>query len=322
MSHPASPDDLLIVAARLYFLDGMSQSQVAELMNVSQAKVSRMLTQARERGLVRISVPEYEARDATLEAALGRALGLDAVVIRSFPGLDGPELRRMVGHFAAPIVSPWLDAARVVAVAGGRTIQSLVGNARPGASHGGLELVQAMGHIDATPGPYDASELARGLARQWRGGFLTLNAPVLLPDPETCARLRALGSIQTVFRTLAEADLALVGVGTLENSVFLERAILGPRDVELLKAAGAVGEILGRFFDATGAECPTPFRDRVVSLGLDVLRRTPRTVAVVSGSDRSRAILAAVRGGLLKTLVIDDGGARALVDAARTSASP
>lgn len=322
MAQTPDTDDLLILAARLYFLDGMSQSTIADLMNVSQAKVSRLLAQARERGLVRISVPEYKARDAGLEAGLKQALDLDAVVIRSFADLLGPDLRLMVGHFAAPIVGEWLGAAKVVAVAGGRTVQALVGGVRPSAPIGGLELIQAMGNIDANPGPYDASELARLLARNWGGRFQTLNSPALLPDPETCRNFLALEAIQKVLRRLEEADFALVGVGTLKNSVFLERSVLAPQDVEILRASGAVGEILGRFYDASGQECRTPFRERVVSLGLDGLRRVRRVIGVVSGSDRGEAILGAVRGGLLKGLVIDDGGASALLKAARDDPRP
>jgi deoxyribonucleoside regulator len=310
----------LILAARLYYLDGLSQAKIAALVGVSQAKVSRMLALAKEQGLVRITVPDYEPRALILERELGRALDLEAVVIRAPSGLKERDLRRTVGYFAAPVVSRWIDAADVVAVAGGRTVQALAEDASPSGAPRAIELVQAMGNIDATPGPYDASELARTLAQRWGGGFLTLNSPALLPDPETCRRFLDLEPIRRVLGRLAVADFALVGIGTLENSVFVERKVLGPRDIEALKAAGAVGEILGRFFDAAGRECPTPFRDRVVSLGLDGLRRIPKVIGVVSGSDRTEAILGAVRGGLLKAIVIDERGASALLEATRNDA--
>ena len=64
---------------------------------------------------------------------------------------------------------------------------------------------------------------------------------------------------------LASADLAFVGVGTLDSSVFVERSVLSSRDMDSLRRAGAVGEILGRFYDVDGKECRTGFRHRVVS---------------------------------------------------------
>ena len=158
-------------------------------------------------------------------------------------------------------------------------------------------------------------ELARTLAECWQGTFLTLNSPAILPDADTCGRFLGLEPIRQVMGRLAKADLALVGVGTLSNSVFVERKVLGPRDINTLKAAKVVGEILGRFYTATGRECATTFRQRVVSLGLDGLRRIPKRVGVVAGGDRSAAVLAAVRGGLLNAVAIDESGANALLGA-------
>lgn len=307
-------DEQLILAARLYFLDGLPQAQIGKLVNVSQSKVSRMLALARERGLVRITVPEYEPRSAERESELGRALGIEALVIRSVPGLRIPDLRQTLGYFAAPVVAGWMDESSCVAVAGGRSMQALVEHMRPAGPGPGVMVVQAMGNIDSSPGLYDAVELGRTLAMRWQGRFLTLNSPAILPDAETCQRLLRLEQIRQVLRELAGAQLALVGVGTLQNSVFVERRVLTPHDLESLKQAGAVGEILGRFYDADGQECATPLQRRVASLGLDELRRVPRRVGIVAGADRAEAVLAAVRGGLLNALVIDEGGATALLE--------
>lgn len=305
----------LILAARLYYLDGLSQVEVGKLVNVSQAKVSRMLALAKERGLVRITVADYEPRRSDLEEELGRLLGIEAIVIRSIAGLAIENLRWSVGYFAASAVTGWLASARVVAIGGGRTLQGLVEHLAPRVPNPaiGLLLAQAMGNIDSSPGPYDAVELARALAKRWDGTFLGINGPAIVPDGAMAERLLALDQIRGVLEILGHADLALVGVGTLENSVFLERGILAAADIAVLRSAGAIGEILGRFYDAGGSECVSPYRDRVVSLGLEALRGISRRVGVVAGGDRSRAVLAAIRGGLLNALVIDEAGAAALI---------
>jgi DNA-binding transcriptional regulator LsrR (DeoR family) len=93
----------------------------------------------------------------------------------------------------------------------------------------------------------------------------------------------------------------------------VERNILGSSAVDRLRRAGAVGELLGRFFDARGRECGTPFRNRVVSLALEDLKRIPRRVGVLAGADRAEAVLAAIRGGLLNALALGEEGATALL---------
>ena len=57
----------------------------------------------------------------------------------------------------------------------------------------------------------------------------------------------------------------------------------------------------------------------MISIGLEQLRKTPEVIAVVAGSDRSAAIAAAIRGKLLKSLVIDSAGAAALLKSKLTS---
>jgi DNA-binding transcriptional regulator LsrR (DeoR family) len=306
-------DDQLILAARLYFVESLSQQQVAKLVHVSQSKVSRMLALARERGLVRITVSEYQPRSLALENAFSRDLGIEAVVVRSEAGLRIRDVRQTLGYFAAPVVADWMKSARMVAVAGGRTMQCLAEHLKPSDPVGPITFAQAMGHIVSSPGPYDAVELTRTLARNWGGRIMTLNTPAILSDAETCRRLLQLDQIRPVLEELAKADIAFVGIGTLKNSVFVEHKILVPRDLKLLHAAGAVGEILGHFYDATGAECSTPLQRRVVSLGLNELRLIPKRVGVVAGNDRTDAVLAAVRSGYLNALVIDEQGAAALI---------
>src|SRR5688572_14653473 len=71
-------DDRLRLVARLYYMDGLGQSEVARFAKVSQAKVSRLLALAKERGIVRITVADYEPRRRELEAQLIARFGLSA----------------------------------------------------------------------------------------------------------------------------------------------------------------------------------------------------------------------------------------------------
>jgi deoxyribonucleoside regulator len=305
-------DEQLRLAARLYYLDRLPQGEVARLVMVSQSKVSRLLAAARERGIVRISVAEYEPRNNDLEQRLRKKLGLDEVaVIKVLEGATAEDARRAVGHFGAPFVASLLSPKSVVAIAGGRTIRELV-QLVPEDRDRHLTVVQAMGSIDSTIGPEDALELGRVLARRSGGRFQTLNTPAFVPDRKTRDAFMGLPQIRSVREQLAQANMAIVGVGTPSNSVFVARGVLTPRDTQALADCGAVGEICGRFYDKNGRECASPWRDRVLSIDLEQLRRIPQVIGIVAGGGRSAAIVAAIRGGLLKSLVADEGTARIL----------
>jgi DNA-binding transcriptional regulator LsrR (DeoR family) len=119
--------------------------------------------------------------------------------------------------------------------------------------------------------------------------------------------------VQAVWDLYHKMDLALVGIGSLTNSAFIERNVLCPDDLTHLRDVGAVGEICGRFYDEEGQECKSAHRDRVVSIRLEELRKIPQVVGVTAGDDRAHAVAVALRSGLLKSLVVDELCARSIL---------
>src|SRR4051812_18459216 len=66
-------------AARLYFEEDLSQADIAERLAVSRSTVSRLLTEARESGIVRIEI-RPPLHEAGLGDALAASLGLRRVI--------------------------------------------------------------------------------------------------------------------------------------------------------------------------------------------------------------------------------------------------
>jgi deoxyribonucleoside regulator len=307
--------DLLASVARMYYVDDRGQQEIADVLGLSRSKVSRVLTAARELGVVRISVDEHDPRERELEARLRDRFGLRAALVVRTTGAATESVRRTIGYFAAADASALVRPATVIGVAGGRTLRALVEEMRPVSPVGGLSVAQLMGNIGPSASQIDALELSRTLAHRFGGAFYTLNAPAIVQDRATRDVFIAHEHIQLVWRMLGSLELALVGIGSPDDSAFVERGVLDAATLADLRRAGAVGEICGRFFDAAGRECATDYRDRVISIGLDALRSTPEVVGVTNGVGRAAATRAALIGGLVHSLVIDDRGAAALLAA-------
>ncbi len=305
---------LIASVARMYYLDGMAQREIANVFGMSRSTVSRLLTTARDNGIVHISVRESDPFDHDLERALVEGFEIDeALVVR---GVEGqPEnIRRATAYFAAPVVGRWIRSVGQLGISGGRTIAQLISFMAQETHDGRLDIVPLMGIIGSTPLGTEASEMTRSLATRVQGAFYTINAPLFMDGPASRDVVASHHHIRSVLDVLPKLDLALVGIGTLDDSVLADRKALQPDALEALIKQGAVGEICGRFFDDDGEECDSELRDQVISIDFDTLRSINRVAAITSGSSRAKAIRAAMRGDLINVLVTDEQTARAVLN--------
>ena len=317
MTKMTTDSQMMKLVAGLYYNDNLSQSEIARLAHTSQAKVCRLLRLAREQGMVQISVVEYESREAQLEKELCAAFSLrHATVIRNLPSVGKAGLSAHVGYFGASALAEMIQPGQIIGLTGSRTLSELVRYVGSFCNPKGLRVVQLMGSIGVNINEHDASEVSRKVASTFDGMLYSLNSPVFVENDQVCRNFMETDQVKTIWKLYREMDVALVGIGRLESSVFIDRGILGKKDISYLVKCGAIGETCGHFFDANGQECATKYRDRVVSIPFKELQRIPLVIGATVGADRAEAVVAAIRGGLINALIIDEDGARAALQLA------
>jgi DNA-binding transcriptional regulator LsrR (DeoR family) len=145
---------------------------------------------------------------------------------------------------------------------------------------------------------------------------------VLLPAPGITGTLAASKAflsdphVQRALNTAASAKLAFMGIGApRQDSILIRRgSIVAWKELETLKARGAVGDINLRYFDIEGKLIESALNDRVIGLTLDEIRQIETVVGVAGGEAKYNAIQGAVRGQLIDVLVTDDATARRLLE--------
>ena len=319
----ASPDDLRLAlrAATLYYLDGLTQAEIATRLGVSRPTAGRLIARAKANGLVRIEVVVPPALQDSLHAEEERELelrfGLTEAVVTGH-GVDvgtpgRPAVFASVGRAAAALLMRRLSdddvlgftwgpeqvavaTALMPGVASCRTVVQLDGAMSNAAYQTGMELI-----------------LSRS-ADVLRADVIRLPAP-LYADASTVTSMRSDSVISRTLETGRRADTMLFGVGAASTSTTLfEGSFLDHRMLDELVTLGAVGEIGGRFFDADGAPVLTELARRSVSVPLEDIRACAKTILISSGAAKHAATLAALRGKLAKLLVCDIDCARWLLD--------
>lgn len=318
---PSRDRDQLVKAARMYFIDGLSQQAVADALGTTRSNVSRILAAAREQGIVEIRINEPIQRAYDLEDALtARYPSLDVRVVANRPHQD---VTAEAGQVAAGWLVDHLLPNQRVAMSWGGTLQAMV-QAMPPTPMPDVEVVQLVGGLSSLTMHVSGQELVRELAERLGCHYRYLHAPALFESAPALQALLKEPAIATALAAARAADIACVGVGVPgvgSSAEIVQSLRLSEHERTALDAAGPVGDICARFFDATGREIDTPVHDRVLAVNLDDLRAIPTVLAVAVGAAKGPGIRGALCGGLIGALVCDEAAARGVLSAATSTAS-
>ena len=307
---------LMTKVARLYHEHRVRQPEIARRLHISQARVSRLLSQAEREGIVRTTVVVPEGVQTALEDALEARYGLrEAVVVECLDDSD-EGIAYELGLATAAYLEASLTGGEVVGISSwSATLLAAVESMRRLPRAAAERAVQLVGGVGNPAAAGHAARLTERFAE------LTGAKPTFLLAPgvaTSAGARRALVQDQYVKEAMAafdEVTLALVGIGALEPSQLLQSSgnIFSERELAALGRQGAVGDICLRFFDAEGNAISSGVDRRVIGITLAQLQRTDRSVGVAGGHRKYEAIRGAVRGGWVNVLITDHLTAERLV---------
>lgn len=296
-------EELMLRAAELYYYEGRTQSVVAEMLGCTRWTVGRLLDDAREAGLVRITIEHPRARRHELEVELAGVFGLQAAHV--VPAQHSERVTTdAVAAAAARLLASVRPVPRRVAAAWGRTVAGIAGHLPEGWARD-LEVVQANGGPTLSPGSAAGNSLHR-LAHTGRGTVHAMTAPTIVESVELAQMLRGEVSVARTLRAAEACRLVLYSPGSVDpESVLVKSRFLSREQVLALQQRGAVGDVLSHFIDADGRVVDEELDARTLSMGLPALRTGARVVAVSSGERKLAATRAVLGAGLCTTLVTD-----------------
>ncbi len=306
---------LLAQIASMYYERDMTQNAIADELGVSRVKVYRLLKQAREENVVQIIIDWPIKRNPLLEEQLRQRFGLkDARVLENSHRNPNAELRRL-GQLSARYLEQYLNTSATVAVCLGHSTYEVINAIRPDV-RGRVQIAQAMGSMPRIMQELDSAVLARQLAHKVNGEVHYLSSPLIVDSAEAAAVVRNQRDIQRALTTARIADIALLGIGQLDPniSMYVKAGFVSADEMRQLSQEGAVGDLAGYIFTLHGELHPCLLNQRVIAITMDELRQIPTTLAVAMGSEKTRAILGALRTGAIKVLCTDDETANRVLE--------
>lgn len=313
---PRGPAQLVLTAsvARRYYLDGRSKVEIAEEFALSRFKVARLLEDARTSGLVRIEIGHPGTVDVELSGQLMAALGLRHCVVTDTPDEHPATLREHLGAAAADLLTEIVTDDDVLGLSWARSVSAMATALTELAP---VPVVQLTGAL-ARPGVDDSSiELVREVARVSGGPAYFFYAPMAVADAATARALRRQPEVERAFSLIDSVTIAVAGVGAWEPEQSTLFDATGEAERAALARKGVCADVSGVLIDADGTPVRARLTDRMIGITHAQMAAVPEVIGIVYGPAKVGAALAAVRGGLVDSLVTHSTLATALIEAAR-----
>jgi DNA-binding transcriptional regulator LsrR (DeoR family) len=286
-----------------YYVGGMTQQEIADRLGLTRLRVNRIVGQARADGSVRIEVTLPLASCVALEERLKARYGLDDVSV--VPHIDDPDLlQQSIGEAAGIMLDPLLRDGVGLGVGWGRTLRAAVRTLTARRFHESW-VVSLMGGLTRGSGT-NTFEVATEFSRNLGGDCYYVAAPIYCPSIESRSTLLTHYGLAEVMRRAREADVAIVAVGDLSSRSLLASTHIVSENIEELRKAGAVGDILGTFLDEYGRPIDHSLNKRVMALSPGELKAIPSSILASGGENKLAIIRAVLNAGYIRRLVTDE----------------
>ncbi|MET1063869.1 MAG: sugar-binding transcriptional regulator [Arthrobacter sp.] len=301
--------DAVMQAAWFYYHDDLTQSEIGQRLGLSRATVGRMLRTAREQELVTIKLHPSLHSAYGLGAELAGKFGLEAAVVVPGSTFGLAETTERLASAGSRYLSSSISRGQTLAVGWGNTVS----RALLGLPKGTLDDVQVVTLTGGADAYLRALLGASGESRAQDARVVP--APLLASSPALAEALLAERSVSAALAAARAADHAVIGIGsTHPESTVVQLGYLSAAEIQVLTRRGAVGDMLGRFYDADGMVIDMEIYSRTIGTDLSQLKAMRNVIAMAGGQQKVAAIKGALRGRYINILVTDDATARTLMN--------
>jgi DNA-binding transcriptional regulator LsrR (DeoR family) len=268
------------------------------------------LTEARELNVIEFRVNFPLLRDTELEDALNTYFAQPTLRVLNTKSVAADHVLQRLGRLASNYLLSIIGDNMLVGLTWGTSLYETV-DAMPRQHLQNIKVVQVIGASGGNDPLIDGTDLARKFAEKVGGRHYYLHSPLIVENSQIRDAILSDPSISKTLELARQADLLITGIGTNDPqlSAQLRAGYVSIEELSALTEAGAVGEFCGYHINRYGEVMDTPNNQKVVGITVDEIRNIPHVIGVAAGAAKAPTILAALRGGLVNALIVDESAA-------------
>lgn len=301
--------------ATMYYCNNMTQQEIADRYDISRSKVSRLLTEARQKNIVRISIADtHEGMDA-FRKRFCDLFGLEDLLIVPTPIAGYKDDLRGFAQEAAPFFQNMFKPGDSIGVAWGRTLFELTANMQQRAV-ADTSIVQICGNFDNGDMLNYAGSIVNRLAQTLGSKEIyTLPCPVVVSNPIIVDAIGYDAKISKIIELGGRCSKLFVNMnGFTRDTCLIQGGYLSEEDWRNLEKNGAVGMMCCRYFDKNGDICYPELDRRTIGVSWEQLKNAKQVMACVTGKGKALALYTMLKAGMIDVLAVDSVLASIVLD--------
>lgn len=299
--------------ARLYYIDGMEQSQIAKKESVSRPTVSRLLAMAREKGFVSIKVND-DFRDSQVLSEQLEAIYPDVKINVISTAQDDQKLKiDRVASSVAKYLHSIIKSGDIVGLGSGQEIYEIAQRIEAKDVRD-VEILPLTGLFDTREYPAFHSEIATLFATAYKSSARLLPVPVIFNSISTKQLVETEKYVRYLEKLARLSNIVVFTVNNITSSpLFYSNNYLSEQEKEVL-ASDSIGEVLSHFIDINGVLVNRDLDSRTVSLPIDNLHYKDHAIMMVSDVANTAILCTVLKMKIVSQLFVDQQTAQCLLE--------
>lgn len=305
---------LMAEIADLYYNHGMTQQEIAHQYNCNRFKVAKLIQNAREEGIVEITIHKSNKRHTILEHTLMETFQLSKAIVLDTRDLSRTEALSEIGRTSALYLEQILTPNATIGVTWGKTIRSVVSSLEP-KTQTPINAVQLCGcfrHINSSDG---SRSIAHTIALKFNGEYFYMNIPIYINDEQARNSMLREPLIEETLNATRKLDVVLTGIGSRSSLPFnnpVLKPYIAPQDWDAEEHC--LGSIYGYVLDEEGRIANISLNRKIVAASIQDILTTPHKIAVATGRHKVNVMIACMKNRYINELITDRATAEQILE--------
>jgi len=291
--------------AGLYYLEQLTQQEIANRFNISRTKVSRYLSRARRDGIVEIKINSLKEYYSSLECEIEKKFEIkECIIVPTFEKKE--EILKMMADSLNSLFERILENGSYLGIGWGSSLKT-VSDYIYVSGKSDIKVVPIIGGLGKIGTGVHTNSVAKNIADRLGSISYMINSPAVLDSKEVREIVENDSNTREIIKLSEKISTALVGLSDIgPDSTLIKTGCFTMKEFKYLDSLGVVGDVNLIFINENGRHVPNKIDERIVRISPERLKKVKNVVGIAFGKRKLKVIIAALKGRLINILITDE----------------